>query len=262
MMPGQPGMSREMCLEDFRRLFERPEYKPDYLKIYPTLVVEGTAVYDSYHRGEFEPLGNEEAAELVAQIKSMIPRYTRLQRVQRDIPADFIEGGVWKSNLRQLARKRLEEHGWSCDCIRCREVGHSDEVPETVERDVMSYEVAGGTEQFVSFEDFERDLLVGFCRLRFPNEPARSELEDAALVRELHVYGNQVGVGDEPGTDEDGARDHQHRGYGRRLLGTAERLAADAGYSKLAVLSGIGVREYYREKLDYHQDGPYVSKQL
>ncbi|PSQ27839.1 tRNA uridine(34) 5-carboxymethylaminomethyl modification radical SAM/GNAT enzyme Elp3 [Halobacteriales archaeon QS_9_68_17] len=267
MMPGQPGMSTEMCLEDFRRIFERPEYRPDYLKIYPTLVVEGTAVYDWWHEDEFEPLDNDEAAELVAEIKSMIPRYTRLQRVQRDIPADFIEGGVWKSNLRQLARKRMDEHGWTCDCIRCREVGHNDEEPEDVELDVMTYEVAGGTEQYISFEDFEKDLLVGFCRLRFPNDPVRRELSDAAVVRELHVYGSQVGVGETAGTDEgesgdDPVGEHQHQGYGRRLLAEAERLAADAGYRKLAVLSGIGVREYYREKLGYTQDGPYVSKRL
>ena len=257
MMPGQPGMSKEMCLEDFRRLFERPEYRPDYLKIYPTLVVEGTATYDWWHRGEFEPLDNEEAAELVAEVKSMIPEYTRLQRVQRDIPADFIEGGVWKSNLRQLARKRMEEHGWTCDCIRCREVGMNDAEPETVDLDVMEYEVAGGREHFISVEDRDRDILVGFCRLRFPNEPVRRELQDAAVVRELHVYGSEVGVG-EAGDDDS----QQHRGYGRRLLREAETIAADAGYGKLAVLSGVGVREYYREKLGYHQDGPYVAKQL
>jgi len=266
MMPGQPGMSREMCLADFRRIFERPEWRPDYLKIYPTLVVEGTAVYDWWHRDEFEPLGNEEAAELVAEIKSMIPRYTRLQRVQRDIPADFIEGGVWKSNLRQLARQRMDEHGWDCECIRCREVGHREESPVDIERDVHTYEVAGGTEQFISYEDFERDLLVGFCRLRFPDDPVRRELEDAAVVRELHVYGSQVPLGEtaeDPGEGGGhGVGQHQHRGYGRRLIREAERLAADAGFEKLAVLSGIGVREYYREKLGYRQDGPYVSKRL
>ncbi|QLD87766.1 tRNA uridine(34) 5-carboxymethylaminomethyl modification radical SAM/GNAT enzyme Elp3 [Natronomonas salina] len=257
MMPGQPGMSREMCLQDFREIFENPDWRPDYLKIYPTLVVRDTVTYDMWRRDEYEPLQNEEAAELVAEIKSMIPRYTRLQRVQRDIPADFIDAGVWKSNLRQLARQRMEEHGWECECIRCREVGMNDEEPEDVELDVMTYEAAGGREHFISFEDFEKDLLVGFCRLRFPNNPVRRELENAALVRELHVYGNEVGVGQ---GGDDG--DHQHRGYGRRLLETAEDLAADAGFEKLSVISGIGVREYYREKLGYYQDGPYVSKRL
>jgi elongator complex protein 3 len=257
MMPGQPGMSKEMCLEDFRRIFEHSDWRPDYLKIYPTLVVRGTRVYDQWRRDDFDPLTNEEAADLVAEVKSMIPKYTRLQRVQRDIPADFIDAGVWKSNLRQLARQRMDEHGWTCDCIRCREVGMNDEDPERIELDTIAYDSCGGREQFISFEDPDKDLLVGFCRLRFPNDPVRRELEDAAIVRELHVYGSQVGLG-QAGDDAD----QQHRGYGRRLLAEAERRAREAGFGKLAVISGIGVREYYREKLGYHQDGPYVSKRL
>ncbi len=256
MMPGQPGMSKDMALEDFRRLFERARWRPDYLKIYPTLVVEGTAIYDWWHDDEFEPLQNEEAAELVAEIKSMLPPYTRLQRVQRDIPADFIEGGVWKSNLRQLARQRMDDHGWNCDCIRCREVGHNDDEPEDVTRDTLSYDAAGGREHFISFEDRARDLLVGFARLRFPNDPARPELQDAAIIRELHVYGNEVAIGESAGGSQ------QHQGYGRRLIETAEEMAREGGYGKLAILSGIGVRQYYREKLGYEQDGPYVSKRL
>ncbi|WP_247729106.1 tRNA uridine(34) 5-carboxymethylaminomethyl modification radical SAM/GNAT enzyme Elp3 [Halovivax limisalsi] len=259
MMPGQPGMSKEMCLEDFRELFDNEAWKPDYLKIYPTLVVRGTATYDWWHRDEYDPLTNDEAADLIAEIKDMIPRYTRLQRVQRDIPADFIDAGVWKSNLRQLARQRMDEHGWSCDCIRCREVGMNDAKPDSVDLDVMTYDACGGTEHFISIEDFDQDLLIGFCRLRFPNDPVRPELESAALVRELHVYGSEVSVGS---TAEGDSGQHQHRGYGRQLMGRAESLAADAGYEKLSVISGIGAREYYREKLGYHQDGPYVSKGL
>ena len=272
MMPGQPGMTKEMCLEDFRRLFEDEKWKPDYLKIYPTLVVRGTQTYDMWHEGEYDPLTNEEAAELVAEIKSMIPKYTRLQRVQRDIPADFIDAGVWKSNLRQLARQKMADHGWTCDCIRCREVGMNDQAPGDVELDVTTYEAAGGTEHFISYEDPDNDLLIGFCRLRFPGNPQRAELREAALVRELHVYGPMVEVsearsasetssGDEP-RDGDESYDWQHKGYGRKLLRKAEALAADAGYEKVSVISGIGAREYYREKLGYHQDGPYVSKRL
>ncbi|MDG5775497.1 tRNA uridine(34) 5-carboxymethylaminomethyl modification radical SAM/GNAT enzyme Elp3 [Haloarculaceae archaeon H-GB2-1] len=269
MMPGQPGMSKEMCLEDFRRIFEDSQWRPDYLKIYPTLVVRDTIVYDQWYNDEYEPLTNEEAADLVAEIKSIIPKYTRLQRVQRDIPADFIDAGVWKSNLRQLARQRMDDHGWTCDCIRCREVGHNDEDPEDVTLDVTTYDAAGGVEHFISFEDRAKDLLVGFCRLRFPSyshhgtdpsegaDPVRRELEDAALVRELHVYGSEVGVG---GEGDDSTQ--QHRGYGRRLLEEAEAIAADAGFEKLSVISGIGVRQYYRQKLGYYQDGPYVSKRL
>ena len=257
MMPGQPGMTKEMVVEDFRRLFEDERWKPDYLKIYPTLVVRDTITYDMWRRDEFEPLTNDEAADLVAEVKDMIPRYTRLQRVQRDIPADFIDAGVWKSNLRQLAWDRMDEHDYTCECIRCREAGMNDEEPENVAFDVMEYEASGGTEFFLSFEDFEQDLLVGFARVRFPNNPVRRELENAALLRELHVYGTEVGVGDNTADGQ-----HQHRGYGRRLMERAEELAVDAGYDKLSVISGIGARQYYKQKLGYHQDGPYVSKRL
>lgn len=256
MMPGQPGMSLDMCREDFSQLFSDSNWRPDYLKIYPNLVVRGTRTYDMWRREEFSPLTNEQAAELVAEIKAMLPKYVRLQRVQRDIPADFIDAGVWKSNLRQLARKKMNDHGWTCDCIRCREVGMNDAEPESVELNVMSYEAAGGVEKFISFEDPENDLLIGFCRLRFPGGTARRELENAALVRELHVYGNELGVG----VADDA--EWQHKGYGRRLMEQAEDLASEAGFEKVSVISGIGAREYYKKKLGYHQDGPYVSKRL
>jgi elongator complex protein 3 len=275
MMPGQPGMTREMCLEDFRQLFSDPRWRPDYLKIYPTLVVEGTRVYDDWRRGEFDPLTSEEASDLVAEIMDLLPPYVRLQRVQRDIPADFIDAGVQKSNLRQLASQRADERGIDVRDVRAREAGlnEADPDPDAVELDALTYEAAGGVEQFISFEDPDEDLLVGFCRLRYPSyshaatgsrvttdgdEPVRAELEDAALVRELHVYGSEAGFAGETG---DGVP-LQHRGYGRRLLREAERRAREDGFEKLAVISGVGVRRYYREKLDYRQDGPYVSKRL
>ena len=276
MMPGQPGMTKEMCLEDFRQLFSDPDWRPDYLKIYPTLVVRGTRVYDQWRRDDFDPLTNEEAADLVAEVMGMIPKYTRLQRVQRDLPADFIDAGVWKSNLRQLAAKRAEAKGITQRDIRAREVGHNDADPDPadVELLVEEYDAAGGREHFISVEDTERDLLIGFCRLRFPSyshavgdaggtadstDPVRRELADAALVRELHVYGSEAGIAEDADADADA---WQHKGYGKRLLRTAEDLATDAGFGKLSVISGIGVRQYYREKLGYRQDGPYVSKRL
>ncbi|MFP4590053.1 MAG: tRNA uridine(34) 5-carboxymethylaminomethyl modification radical SAM/GNAT enzyme Elp3 [Halobacteriales archaeon] len=257
MMPGQPGMTEAMARDDFRRLFERPEWRPDYLKIYPTLVVPGTVVYDWWRRGEFDPLDTEAAAELVADVKAMVPPYVRIQRVQRDIPADLIAAGVQKSNLRQLARDRLEARGERCRCIRCREAGHADDPAraDRLEQTVESYPVAGGLEHFIAVEDPVTDVLVGFCRLRFPGDPRRPELADAAVVRELHVYGSEVPLGEATGG-------WQHRGIGRRLMRAAETTAASAGYEKLAVIAGIGARAYYREKLGYRQDGPYVSTHL
>ena len=272
MMPGQPGMSRAMCKEDFRRLFQNPDWRPDYLKIYPTLVVRDTIVYDQWRRDEFQPLDNEEAIDLVADVMDEIPKYCRLQRVQRDIPADFIDAGVWKSNLRQLAEQRAEQKGHDLRDIRAREVGHAEATPDPsdVELTTTTYESAGGIERFIAVEDTVRDLLVGFCRLRFPSHsppapgsgrtsldgPVRREVADAALVRELHVYGSPATFED----DSDG--DWQHQGYGRQLIEAAERQARAAGFDRLAVISGIGAREYYREKLGYRQDGPYVTREL
>ena len=257
MMPGQPGMSEEMARADFNRLFDHPEWRPDYLKIYPTLVVPGTVIYDWWHRGEYEPLGNDSAAELVADIKAQVPPYTRIQRVQRDIPADFIAAGVTKSNLRQLARDHLHERGERCRCIRCREAGMQDTTIDidALEERVRTYEAVGGTEHFISVEDPTTDALVGFCRLRFPGMVRRRELDGAALVRELHVYGSEVPLGERGDT-------WQHRGIGRGLMQRAEAIARRGGYEKLAVISGIGTREYYREKLGYRYDGAYMSIEL
>ncbi len=263
VMPGMPDRSSEDDVDDLHRIFDDPAYRPDYLKIYPTLVVRDTVLHRQWESGEFEPLDNETAAEVVARAKQRIPRYTRLSRVQRDIPATEIEAGVWKSNLRQLARQRLEEMDGSCDCIRCREVGLRDEDPRDVELQTTEYDCAGGEETFLEYGDLDRDLLVGFLRLRYPGSVVRRELEDAAVVRELHVYGSEVGVGDEAAAEVDGGSGdgYQHEGYGARLMEEAERRARDSGFDRLAVISGVGVREYYRG-LGYERDGPYMVKEL
>lgn len=254
MMPGQPGMSQEMCVEDFRRIFSNSDWKPDYLKIYPTLVVPGTRVYDMWDSNDFEPLTSEEAAELAAEVqRKYVPKYCRVQRVQRDIPANHIEAGVQKSNLRQISEQRIADSDGQCECIRCREVGLQDTTPSSVSLNVMTYESCNGTEHFISING-NNDELIGFCRLRFPDSPMRPELEDAAIVRELHVYGTEATL--------DSSEEWQHQGYGSQLMNKAEALTKSAEYDKLSVISGIGARQYYVQKHDYHRDGPYVSKLL
>jgi len=261
MMPGLPGMNMERDIRNFKRLFDDPNFKPDYLKIYPTLVTEGTELHEMWKRGEYTALGDEDATELLAKIKSYIPKWVRLQRIQRDIPAQQIIAGVRKSNIRQLAHEKLLHNDGKCRCIRCREVGHNilkDRHPsvENIELTVESYDCCDGKEHFISFEDTTNDILIGFLRLRFPGSSHRSELHNCALVRELHVYGTAVSVGE-------GARnnDWQHRGYGSELIASAERISYEKGYSKIAIISGIGVREYYR-KMGYQRDGAFMCKQL
>lgn len=261
MMPHLPGADSELDLRGFKKLFEDSRFKPDYLKIYPTLVTEGTPLYKLWESGKYQALADEEAAELVAEIKAILPKWVRLQRIQRDIPAHQIFAGVRKSNLRQLAEEKLREKGKKCRCIRCREVGHTGLKgrkvnAKDIELTVEAYEACKGKEHFIAFEDLSADTLIGFTRLRFPAFPHRPELENTALIRELHVYGSIVPIGK-------GAKqtDWQHRGYGKELLEQAERIASEAGYQKLAVISGIGAREYYR-KSGYFLDNVYMSKLL
>jgi len=263
MMPGLPGSSTERDFEGFRTIFNDPRFKPDMIKIYPTLVVKGTVLYDWWREGKYEPLGTEEAAELISRVKEAIPPWVRIMRVQRDIPLQHIEAGVDKGNLRQLVLEKLQRRGTRCRCIRCREVGHVGEgdaepEPERIEVINQAYEASGGIEIFVSAEDRKADILVGFLRMRIPSEGiTRPEIgADMALVRELHVYGRMVPVGGR-------LRDAwQHLGWGSSLMAEAERLAAsEYGRKKIVVMSALGTKAYYA-RLGYEKDGVYVSKRL
>ncbi len=259
MMPGLPGSTPERDLEGFRRIFEDPAFKPDMLKIYPTLVVKGTKLYEWWRRGEYKPMTTEEAAELVARVKEMVPPWVRIMRVQRDIPVNQIEAGVDKSNLRQLAQGLLVKRGSRCHCIRCREAGHramEGVEPENLDVVHRFYEASGGVEDFISVEDARNDVLVGFLRLRLPSEEAfRPEITvDTGLVRELHVYGSMTPVGT-PSVE------WQHMGWGEALMEEAERVAAERGMRRIVVMSALGTREYYL-RLGYTRDGVYVSKPL
>lgn len=242
MMPGLPGSDLNRDLDSFRALFDGEDWRPDYLKIYPALVVAGTELYDLYLRGEYEPLAEDEAAELLSRIKEMIPPYVRLQRVQRDIPAPAIAAGVRKSNLRQMAKERLLARGGACRCIRCREAGLRGVCEETeVSLRDLSYQACGGEERFLSYEA-DDGTLAAFLRLR---------LKEEARVRELHVYGPLTPLGERGGW--------QHRGLGSSLLAEAEEISMAAGYDSLAVTSGIGARPYYRRQ-GYDMRKPYMVK--
>ncbi|MFO7872523.1 MAG: tRNA uridine(34) 5-carboxymethylaminomethyl modification radical SAM/GNAT enzyme Elp3 [Candidatus Undinarchaeales archaeon] len=262
LMPGLPGSSKEDDLKMFKNIFENSNFKPDMIKIYPTLVMEGTKLYNSWKKGEYEPLTSEKATDLVAEMKEIVPRWVRIMRVQRDIPANLISAGVKKSNLRQLAKKVMKRKGIECSCIRCREVGHKirkeGEEPEEIEIRNEKYEASGGTEFFISAEDFEKDILIGYIRLRIPSgKYFRPEInENTALIRELHVYGSEVLIGNEAENLE-----YQHLGYGEKLLKKAEKTALENGKTEILILSGLGVREYY-EKFGYRKKGPYMHKKL
>ena len=253
MMPGLPDVSKDMDIWCFEELFDNPKYKPDMLKIYPTMVMPGTKLYVDYKRGEFDPIGTEDASDIIAESLKYLPRYCRIMRIQRDIPTKYSEGGVDKNNLRQLVMDKIDEKGYDLQDIKAREIGRS-EIEDPVELEVIEYEASEGKEYFVSYKDAKDDLL-GFVRVRLPAESLRDEItEDSALVRELHVYGNAASIG----SDESNA---QHRGFGTRLMEKAEEIATENGKEKVVVISGIGVREYYR-KLGYKKEGPYMTKNV
>lgn len=255
VMPGLPGSDRQRDLRSFRLMFEDPRFRPDMLKLYPTLVVKGTELYEMWRRGEYEPLSEEEGINLVAEMKSMVPPWVRILRIQRDIPAGLIEAGIRKGHLRELVGERMAQDGAECNCIRCREVGHRD-VPASADglspvMRTVEYDASEGRERFISFEFEDTGSLVGYARLRIPGgDDARH-----AIVRELHVYGQMVPIDETPGTN------WQHRGYGERLLDECERVSGEEGRQELRITSGVGARGYYRS-LGYSRQGCYMAKSL
>ncbi len=261
MMPGLPGSNYERDLEGFKTIFNDPRFKPDMLKIYPTLVVKGTRLYDWWRNGDYEPFTTEDGVKLLTEVKQMIPPWIRVMRVQRDIPLHQIEAGVDKSNIRQLVKNRLTELGTSCNCIRCREVGHRSRDGIHVDADNLkiihrSYEASGGTEEFISAED-KNQTLIGFIRLRIPGEnPHRLEITNkTGLIRELHVYGEMTPVGED-------ALDWQHQGWGDRLMSEAEKTAHEKyDMNRMIVMSALGTKQYYG-RLGYIKEGVYVGKPL
>lgn len=264
IMPGLPGSDRERDLDAFETIFEDPKFRPDMLKIYPCLVTEGTELYKWWKSGQFDPLQDGGAIGLIAKMKERVPPWVRIQRVQRDIPSHLIEAGVQKGNLRTIVQEKLASRGTSCRCIRCREVGHKmrkgiEPRMNDVKLSTRKYAASKGKEIFLSFEDFERDILIGYLRLRIPSGGAeRPEIdEQTALVRMLYVLGELVQVGEDKRPEA-----WQHRGFGERLLFEAERIAReDYDIKRAVVLSGLGSRPYYR-RLGYQLEGPYMVKNL
>jgi len=265
LMPGLPGSSFERDLKAFQKVFTDPDFKPDMIKIYPCLVLKGTKAYEWWRRGEYKPYTTEEAAHLILEIKKIVPLWVRIMRVQRDIPAYLIEAGVNRSNLRELVQKKLREQNMRCRCIRCREVGHrwliNKVKPNQNNVRVLTAKenASEGEEVFLSAEDPLNDVLVGYLRLRIPSERAhRWEInsEPCSIVRELHVYGPMVPVG------ERAPKAWQHKGYGSILLSEAERLSKeDYDRKKVVVTSALGTKQYYK-RFGYDYDGPYMSKIL
>ncbi|OAA66325.1 histone acetyltransferase [Cordyceps fumosorosea ARSEF 2679] len=261
MMPDLPNVGMERDLDQFREYFESPAFRTDGLKIYPTLVIRGTGLYELWRTGRYQNYTPNGLIDLVARILALIPPWTRIYRVQRDIPMPLVTSGVENGNLRELALARMKDFGTTCRDVRTREVGVNEVKnkirPNQIELVRRDYTANGGWETFLAYEDPKQDILVGLLRLRKCTEKYtfRPELtaQPTSMIRELHVYGTAVPV------HARDPRKFQHQGFGTLLMEEAERIARDEhGSDKISVISGVGVRNYYR-KLGYWLDGPYMT---
>lgn len=244
IMPALPGATPKRDLEMYQMLFTDERFQPDQIKFYPTVVTEGSLLYKWWKAGKYQPYTDTELQELIVDCKNFTPKYVRIIRLIRDIPGESILAGNKITNLRQI----MQQRGVKCDCIRCRESKETAYVKD-FKINVQQYAAGGGREYFISADSSDNKTLYGFCRLRM----SETSLIAPAMIRELHVYGQLMPVG--------GGKKTQHRGLGKILLAEAEKIATELGAKKMAIISGVGVRGYYR-KTDYKLKDSYMVKSL
>ena len=255
-MPNLHGATPDSDREDFARLWQG--FCPDEIKIYPTQLLANAELYEYWQRGEFKPYTTQELIELIADIKPTIPRYCRVNRVIRDIPSTNVVEGNRRTSLRQDVHEELRRRGTRCQCVRCREVRGRPVSPVALRLDDLTYTADFAEEHFISFVTPD-DRIAGFVRLSLPAagspQTGLPDLDGAALIREVHVYGQSLSVGEE----KEGAA--QHSGLGTRLIEEAEKAARGAGFGRLAVISAIGTRQYYLER-GFERGAAYLVKSL
>ena len=285
-MPNLPGSTPEKDIEMAKIMFTDPRFQPDYLKVYPAVVIEGTELFQMWKRGEYESYSYEDLKNVLKEVKKNTTRWCRIDRLVRDISKQWVSSGTLRTNLRQLLQEELKKEGKKCECIRCREV-RAGVYDTKVQLMIDERETGGGKEIFLSFEADGK--LFSMLRLRLPEAGERmlfKELEGAAIIREVHTYGqvkelsslrgaegnvaiSESGISPQGGSRRatvqnteirnDNEERSQHQGLGKRLMIEAERIARDRGYRKMAVISAIGTREYYK-KLGYELEGEYMVK--
>jgi elongator complex protein 3 len=255
-MPNLLGATPESDREDFARLWN--DFCPDEIKIYPNQLLANAELYEYWQRGEFKPYTTQELIDLIADIKPSIPRYCRVNRVIRDIPSTNVVEGNRRTSLRQDIQDEMKWRGTRCECVRCREVRGKPVQPESLKLDDMVYQAGSAEEHFISYVTPE-DKLAGFIRLSVPGKDSPQtgmpDLDGAALIREVHVYGQSLPVG----AEKQGAA--QHTGLGTRLLEKAESIAKAHGFSRMAVISAVGTRGYYLER-GFERGELYLTKNL
>jgi ELP3 family radical SAM enzyme/protein acetyltransferase len=257
LMPNLPGSTYEMDVKMLNDSLYDPRLQVDQYKIYPTAIVPWTKIKKWHEEGSYIPYDDLKLYELIKNFKQKVQKWKRLNRIIRDIPSTYISGGYSHKyvNMRQLLQNDMKKNNWSCRCIRCREVGNNIVNQNDIKLNIEQYDASDGKEYFISYET--DNYLIGFIRLRLSknNENRLEILKDMALIRELHVYSNLNNVGNNI------EESMQHKGYGKKLVFEAERIATENGYKKMAIISGTGVRNYYK-KLGYQLEDTYMIKKL
>ena len=259
IMPNLPGATYEIDKAMLEEVLYDERIQVDQYKIYPTAIVPFTRIKRWFDEGSYVPYDDLLLYELIKDFKQKVQRYKRLNRIIRDIPGHYIEGGYSTKfvNMRQLLQDDMRRNKWGCECIRCREVKGNRVALDTIEFHCETYRASGADEYHLSFDTDK--YLIGFLRLRLPelygSDTVLPCIRGCALIRELHVYSNLNDVGN---TIEGSL---QHRGFGKQLVAKAEEIARERGYRKVAIISGTGVRGYYK-KLGYHLIDTYMIKDI
>jgi len=259
MMPGLPKSSPKKDYKIFKQLFSDEKFQPDMLKIYPCVVTKGSKLYKIWQAKKFIPYNDNQLINLLVKIKrEIIPPYVRIMRLFRDIPSNLIEGGTKISNLREVILEKLKKQGAQCQCIHCREIRNEPlELFKNIKLINRMYRASGGKEIFLSFEDIKKNKLVAFLRLRLPCKNKKTifnTLKNGALIREIHTYGQMAPIGKKPSNA-------QHLKFGQRLIQESEKIALKNDYQKMAIIAGIGVRQYFK-KFGYRLSQTYMVKDL
>ena len=241
VMPNLLGATPESDVADFARVFEDADFRPDELKVYPCSLIESAELMLYFERGEYRPYEHDELMRVLTEALARTPRYCRLARMIRDISSGDIVAGNRVSNFREVAERALRASGRAPSEIRSREI-RGEAVRGEPQLRTTRYATSIGEEHFIEFVTGD-DRILGFCRLALPTTPSFvPELQRSALLREVHVYGASLELGDRHGDRA------QHRGLGTRLIDEAARHAREAGFTDLAVISAVGTRDYYRRR--------------
>jgi len=249
MMPGLPGSNLKKDFAMFKKLFSNENFKPDQIKIYPCQVIQGSKLVDFYKNGKYKPYSEEQLIGLIIKIKQIVPEYCRIMRIMREIPPEYLVAGTLKIDLRNLINERMKSKNLKCRCIRCREIGFALREGKAVDKKIklkkIEYRASKGKEIFLSLVN-SQNIIFGLCRLRIPDK------DRTMLVRELHVFGKQIELGKK-------GKAFQHQGLGAMLMKEAEKIAKKNKCNEIRVISGVGVREYYK-RMGYSLKDNYMAK--